>query len=546
MTALRTPLQMVLDGVDLYPDRDVLTFVEVLADGEFSDTIRTYQDLLANGQAIAGALASEGMGDGKAFAIIMRNHPEFVDLMIGSEIASTTFVPIDPRTRGEKLAYMLRFSECRGAVVADNVLPELLLILPSLPKLKWIWTLDTAIQDIEHAPSVRVNAFDTILADTESSTNITPAALDQPMQLLFTSGTTGDPKAIVAPYSRYAAVSSLGMAIGLQPDDRPYTGLSLTHANAQIITLGCSLASGLRLVISLQFTKSRLWEILTKYECTMFSLLGGMAIAIYAEPPSSFERSHQIRYVLSAGMPKALWNNFSERFNVEVFEFFGTAEGGLTLNPPNFGPVGSIGKAAGGTICAILDESDQECPPDIIGELCFRPIEGEAEPVAYFKNPKASKEKVSNGWFRTGDAGYKDADGWIYFTHRISNSIRRNGDFINAGHIEAEIASLDIVDDVHVYGYATAMSAPGEKEVIAAIVPQPGVNFDPSIIFKYCQNHIGTNSTPSFVQVVDEIPKTASEKPQERFLVEMMEAENMIGSLFDKNGPATLLAKGGQ
>ncbi len=534
---------MVLDGVRKHPDLDVLTFVEVLSDGGFAEEFRTYGDLLANGRGIAGALASEGMGDGAAFAIIMRNHAEFVDTMIGSEIAGTIFVPIDPRTRGEKLSYMLRFAECEGAFIADYALAHLMEILPDLPKLKWIWVLGDA--GAAGNGVVRISNFEDALAGGKPVLDLPEPDLSRPMQLLYTSGTTGDPKAIVSTYGRFASVGALGAAIGLRPDDRPYTGLSLTHANAQLITLGNALGGGLRLVISQQFTKSRLWDILGHYECTMFSLLGGMALAIYAEPPALHDRAHKVRYVLSAGMPEALWHPFADRFGVEIFEFFGAAEGGLTLNPPGAGPAGSIGKPPPDSICTIFDEQGRECPAGTLGEICFRPVAGTPPPIVYLKDPEASAEKVRDGWFRTGDAGYKDADGWVYFAHRISNSIRRNGDFISASHIEAKIAALEHVADVHVYGLATSWNAPGEKEVIAAIVPQPDRAFDPRVVFAHCREQIGSNAVPSFVQIVDEIPKTASEKPQERFLVQML--TDSRSKIFNASGLAvTITPKGGQ
>ena len=534
---------MVLNGVRKHPDLDVLTFVAVASDGKLVEDVRTYATLLSKGRLIAGALAAEKMSDGAAFALIMRNHAEFVDAMIGSEIAGTIFVPVDPRTRGEKLLYMLRFAGCRGAFVADYALPYLLDILAELPELEWIWMLGDAgvVPDV----SVRLNRFDDVITRALPTQDLPEPDLTRPMQILYTSGTTGDPKAIVSPYARFAAVGSLGAAIGLQPDDRPYTGLSLTHANAQLITLGNALSTGLRLVISQQFTKSRLWEILAHYECTMFSLLGGMAIAIYAEPPAPHDRKHKVRYVLSAGMPLALWNPFAERFDVEIFEFFGAAEGGLTLNPPGAGPPGSVGKPPLDVICAIFDEQDRECPPGIMGEICFRPLNGDQPPVVYLRNPEASEAKVRDGWFRTGDAGYKDEKGWLYFAHRISNSIRRNGDFVSASHIEAEIAALDDVADVHVYGLATPENAPGEKEVIAAIVPQSGRDFEPAKIFERCRTQIGTNAVPSFIQIVEEIPKTASEKPQERFLIQML-AEGRSTILNASGAAVTVTPKKGQ
>jgi crotonobetaine/carnitine-CoA ligase len=349
---------------------------------------------------------------------------------------------------------------------------------------------------------------------------------NDPMQMLFTSGTTGDPKAILAPHSRFGSIAALGPVVGLREDDRPYTGLSLTHANAQLITLGNTLKMGLRGVISLKFTKSRLWDICRHYGCTMFNLLGGMTTAIYADPHRDNDSDNPVRYVLSAGIPMAIWDDFKARFDVEIFEFYGCAEGGLTLNTPGLGgPAGSIGKAPLTMECTIRDHDDHEVQHTQLGEICFRNADGGCGPVEYFNNAKASAEKTRGGWFRSGDIGHKDADGWVFFDHRAGGGIRRNGDFVNPAFVEKVIAEAPGVTDVFVYGVHTSSNAPGEKEVVAAIVAGDGL-FDPQAVVQICRESLESNSVPSYLHFVDDIPKTASEKPQERFLLEAFESDN--------------------
>lgn len=522
----RTLLRMVLDGVSTDTADPITTFVDIAPDGTVIEEQRSYADLLVAGGRLAGALGEAGMKEGDSFAIVMRNHPEFIEAMVASEIAGTVFVPIDPRTRGDKLAYMLRFARCRGAMVSRDVVPHIAAIRAGLPDLEWVWVIDGASSDAGHS------ALADVLAQACPAEIVRPRALDAPMQMLFTSGTTGDPKAILAPHRRYASVASLGGTIGLRPGDRLYTGLSLTHANAQLITLGNALFSRLPIVISRQFTKSRLWELLTRYGCTTFNLLGGMATAIYAEPEGPYDRAHQVRFVLSAGMPVSMWRGFEERFGVAVFEFFGAAEGGLTLNPPGVGPVGSIGKPPAGSICEILDGDGNVLPAGEQGEICFRHADGTVPPVTYFDNPEASADKTRGGWFHTGDIGWKDADGWLFFSHRDGQSIRRNGDFIDVRAIETTIAAMPGIADVYVYGLATPDNTPGEKEVIAAIVPEAGL--DPESIIPACARALGSANIPTLLQLVEAIPKTASEKPQDRHLIAII-GEGRC-RLFDRQG----------
>jgi crotonobetaine/carnitine-CoA ligase len=501
-------------------DFDVLTFVHVDENSELVEETRNYRALFDNGQRLAAGLVQQGMTRGDRFALVMQNHPEFVDTMLASSICATVFVPIDPRSKGDKLAYMLGFAECRGAVVADYALAQVLSVLPKVPSVEWLWVLRTgALSELPESP-VPLRWMSELPQPKES---VPVAVVDpqEPMQMLFTSGTTGDPKAIVASYARFDNVSSIGPLLGLESTDCLYTGLSLTHANAQLITMGNALKMGVPCVISRKFTKSRLWDICRQYGCTFFNLLGGMTTAIYSEPELPGDADNPVRMVLSAGMPAAIWENFARRFGTQIFEFYGAAEGGMTLNPPGAGPVGSIGKPPPTQEAQVVDENDVQCPPMVQGEIIFRNVDGSCPPVEYFKNPDASQKKTRDGWLRMGDVGHTDADGWFYFDYRMGGGIRRNGDFVNTGFVEKVVAEYPQVDDVFVYGVDAATGVPGEKDVVAAIVPTNGKVLDPEDLFRHCREHLEANFVPGFIQVLEEIPKTASEKPQERFCLEL-------------------------
>lgn len=503
------------------PDRRVLTFVDIAPDGRFIETTRSYRELWDNGQRVAAALASAGMGRGDRFAIMMQNHAEFVDAMVASSIAGTIFVPIDPRAQGRKLRYMLEFAECGGIFIADYALGQLLEVIDALPDLRWVWILRTGASgypELEAAAhDVEVHDFAPVRQMSVPDLPIQARDESEPMQMLYTSGTTGDPKAILAPHARFGSIASLGAAIGLRPDDRPYSGLSLTHANAQLITLGNVLKMGLEGTFSRKFTKSRLWEITRLYNCTTFNLLGGMTTAIYSEPEKPDDADNPVRYVLSAGMPAAIWEKFARRFDLDIFEFYATAEGGLSMNPPGTGPIGSIGKPPPTMVARVLDERDNECPPGVQGELVFRNADGSCAPVSYYKNPAASADKTRGGWFRSGDIGHTDTEGWLYFDYRDGDAIRCNGDFIDPAYVEKELAEHPGVDDVFAYGVEAASGVPGECDLVAAVVLSGKPHPVPVELFEWARRRLERNSVPRFIQVLDEIPKTASEKPMKRF-----------------------------
>jgi crotonobetaine/carnitine-CoA ligase len=286
------------------------------------------------------------------------------------------------------------------------------------------------------------------------------------------------------------------------------------------------LHSGMRGVISRKFTKSRLWDITRHYGCTFFNLLGGMTTAIYAEPPGENDADNPVRRILSAGMPAAIWADFAKRFDVELFEFYGAAEGGLTFNPTGIGPIGSCGKAPPSMILAVLDEDGNPCTAGQPGEICFREADDSCPELTYFKNPQATAEKTAGGWLHMGDIGHLDEDGWLFFHYRMGGGIRKNGDFVNTAFVEKALSEDASVSDAYVYGVALSTGlAPGEKEVIAAIVPADEESFDVHSVFSDCRGKLDRNSVPDFIQIVNTIPKTASEKPIERLLLEALDVD---------------------
>jgi crotonobetaine/carnitine-CoA ligase len=515
---------MIAARAETRPDLDVVTFE---GGGVGPDEVRTYGQLWANANRLAAGLIARGMSYGDRFAILLRNHPEFIELMIAASLTGLVFVPIDPRTRGAKLSYTLNNSGCRGVVCADYCLAQVAEVRGQVPSLDWIWVLESGDESgaMDTAQVPRAVDLAEVLDRPETWIDMRLRDPGDALQIIYTSGTTGDPKGVVFGNARFGGASLLASMLGLTADERPYTGLSLTHGNAQLMTLASALRLGQRAVFSRKFTKSRLWDITRQYGCTFFNLLGGMSTALYSEPLKPDDADNPVRFVLSAGMPAAIWENFERRFNVQVLEAYGAVEGGMAFKPLGVGPVGSFGKPPPNLDMRVVDAAGNECPPDVQGELISRPMTGEAAVVTYFNNQRASSLKTEGGWLRSGDICHRDAEGWLYFDFRKGGGIRHNGDFINPGFVEAALAENPLITDVYVYGLPSANGSPGEKDVVAAIVVDRA-RFDPQAVFADCQRKLEANFIPSFLQVVDEIPKTASEKPQDRFLIEALHADD--------------------
>ena len=313
---------------------------------------------------------------------------------------------------------------------------------------------------------------------------------------------------------------------GYHADDVTYTGLSLTHGNALIATMLPALTRTVRqAVFSRWFTKTRLWDVCIEHGVTTWSNLGGIATAVYSEPSAPTDRAHPVRLVISAGMPREIWRAFEERFGVEVLEWYGTMEGGFACNPVGVGPVGSFGKPPEGVVeMDVRDDDDRSVGPGELGELIVRPAGGVAR-LSYFRNPEASARKVRDGWLRTGDMVTRDADGWYFFSHRREEGgLRKMGEFISEGFIRRVLAEDPEVADVHVYGVPSRLGAPGETDIVAAIVVREPASFDAAALFARCAGRLERSHVPDFLQVVDELPRTASEKVLGRVLAASFES----------------------
>lgn len=506
-----------LGRAETKPDFEIVTFT---TSDDRADEIRTYGEIWENAQKLSRALLDRGVTTGTSFAIMLRNHPEFIEAMATASTLGAAFVPIDPRTRGEKLAYTLNNSESKGIICADYCIGQVMDIRDKVPGLQWIITLDNTGEKDAAAGATEYKdcvSMGEIMAGPAVTVDRKVTDPQQPLEIIYTSGTTGDPKGVTISNARLAGGTMSGPALQFIPGDRPYTGLSLTHGNAQSLTLFPAIGMDLPVVFSRKFTKSRLWDITRQYNCTVFNLLGGMTTAIYSEAVKPDDADNPVRMVLSAGMPEVIWKKFEQRFNIKVVELYAAVDGyGLFMNSGD-GPTGSFGQMPAGSEFQIVDDDGKELPHGKMGELIGRPLEGDVQ-VEYFKNEEASKKKTAGGWVRTGDVCHRDAEGWFYFDYRKGGGIRHNGDFINPGFVERALAEHPHINDVFVYGVPAASGAPGEKDVVAAIVTTG--DFTAESAFELCKRELEANFIPSYLQVVDEIPKTASEKPQERFLVD--------------------------
>jgi crotonobetaine/carnitine-CoA ligase len=496
------------------PDFNVVTF----ENGDFPAEVLTYKDIVVAGRKLVRVLKNAGVGKGDSFALLMRNHPEFLYALYAATAIGAVMIPIDPRVKGPRLSYMLSDSKSKGIIVSGEFMENVREVLPGLPDLK---VLGVAYKEgMNVAVSGEFPSLNEIYQGPEvGPPDIRSDDVAVPIEVIYTSGTTGDPKGVVVKGNRLSQFSQLALFVWqYTPQDKLYTGLSLTHGNAQAVTMVPSLMLNIPSVISTKFTKSRVWDICRKFNCTTFSLLGGMMMGIFSEPPKPDDADNPVRLVLSAGTPLPIWESFEKRFNVMIHEWYGAVEGGFAHKPPGVGPIGSFGKPLEGLMeMKVVREDDTPCMPGETGEIIFRMV-GQTVEVDYLGKKKASEEKTRGGWLRTGDMGHTDEAGWFFFDYRKGGGLRRSGDFIQPAYVEAGLAVHPDISDVCVYGIPAASGAPGESDLVAAVVSMDGKTIDPKSVFAFCRQKLEGNAIPSYLQVVDAIPKSASEKNLDRLL----------------------------
>ena len=496
------------------PDLNVVTF----ENGVHPSEVLTYATIVTEGRKLALALQQAGIGNGEVLALVMRNHPEFIYALYATTCIGAILLPIDPRTKGDRLQYVLHDSGAKGIMFSSEFMDNVAPVLKKLSHIRVIGVVCKKGMDTWVNPDWP-DLQDIIQGPTVPPPDQRADDLNAPMEIIYTSGTTGDPKGVMIKISRLASFGLLAQLVWqYNKEDRLYTGLSLTHGNAQAVTLIPSILLGIPSVISQKFTKSRIWDICRNYNCTSFSLLGGMMMGIYSEPEKIDDADNPVRLVLSAGTPCAIWEQFEKRFGVLIHEWYGAVEGGFAHKPPGIGPIGSFGKPLDGLMeMKIFRSDDSECNPHETGEIVCRTI-GQKTEVDYVGKKEDSEKKTRGGWFRSGDMGHCDENKWFFFDYRKGGGLRRSGDFIQPDTVESVLAGHPDISDVCVYGIPAASGAPGESDLVAAVVLMPGCKADPESLFEICKAHLDGNSVPSYLQVVDEIPKSASEKNLDRLL----------------------------
>lgn len=464
--------------------------------------VLTYGDLEDATGRVANGLLTLGLAPGDHVAVLMRNRLEFVLAWLGANRAGMPSVPVNAGLRGDGLVHVLDHSEASLLVVEAELLPEVLAVRDRLRHLQHI----VVVGDADGPGSLPWS----VLATGRSGAPTGMAQPESTMSIMYTSGTTGHPKGVVIPQQRLRGGPIVLDLAGAGPDDIAYTSLPLFHSNAAIVSFWGAFGLRIPLVLGRRFSASRHWDDIRSSGATFFNAIGAMIPILWKQPEHENDADNPCRFVLSAACPTDLWVPFEERFDLEVVEFYGTSEGGLTMGGPA-APVGSIGKPAPGNHFEVHRDDGTPCDPREVGALVCRPNVAETPQVRYFKDPEASERKTAGGWLRTGDRAWMDEDGWLYFVDRDDHFMRRRGENVSSTEVEAVVDQHPDVLESAAYPIPSELA---EDDIAVAVRPRAGRTIDPADLIAFCEPRMAAHQLPRYVRVVDELPKTETHRAQ--------------------------------
>lgn len=470
----------------------------------FEDSTYSYADMEERSARVANGLRDVGVEKGSNVALMLPNTPEFLFAWFGAARIGAPVVPVNTALKGDGLTHILDHSDSETVIVHSDYLDRFWPVRNRLGKVKRI----IVVGDI----SENGTPWDEVVSANPANADgdVTPADL---MLIMYTSGTTGLPKGVTIPQIQVMGGGLLCGFAGINSNDVFYTCLPLFHGNAAIISIWGAFTLGTSIALSRRFSASRFWDEIRRYGATEFNALGAMLPILYKQPSRPDDADNPVRTVLSAACPKEIWEDFEKRFGVEIVEFYGTVEGGLTMAGPD-APVGSIGKPLPINEMRVVRDDDTQCNPGEVGELVSRPTGG-GQLVTYYKNAQATAEKTRGGWLRSGDLAYVDSDGFFYFVDRKKDFMRRRGENISSFEVEKILNQHPAILESAVYAVPSDL---GEDEVTAALVLALGVNFDPLDVIAHCDERMAYFQVPRYLRIVDELPKTETHRVQKATL----------------------------
>jgi fatty-acyl-CoA synthase len=471
----------------------------------FEDQTWTWGDVVEESLARAALLRQSGLA-GKHIGVLLDNLPEYFFLLCAAALTGSVVVGANGTRRGDALASDLRHTDC-AVVFTDVSKAELLAGVDVGAPVRLIdessWTDEVGEQRGASIPG-----------------HGPPD--DALFLLVFTSGSTGAPKAVRVSQGR--AVRMMAGAAAVYTDaDVLYCSMPMFHLNALMGSLFPALSAGSRVVLKRRFSATTFLSDVRKHGCTSFNYVGRALSYILAQPPTAEDADNALVFCVGAEASVRDRKEFRKRFGCYVVEGYTSSEGGVSINPFPGMPEDALGRPPEGMDVAIVDpDSGAECArasfgpsrellnaAEAIGEIVRRDTTRSFE--GYYANDQADAVRIRDGWFWSGDLGYRDGEGTFYFAGRGDDWLRVDGENFAAAPVEAILARHPDVAASVVFAVPDPRTG---DQVMAAVELRPDAAFDAEAFAEFltAQGDLGTKWSPTYVRVAAAIPVTGTGK----------------------------------
>lgn len=456
-------------------------------------------------------------------AILLDNVPEFTFMVGAAALSGAVLVGLNSTSPGAALTRDAAATDCQILITERQKLELLDIDELSIPKER-IFVVDEP-------------GFEESLAAFAGSSRSAPETLDESdlLMLIFTSGTSGTAKAVRMSHKKLAAAATMArmpfmadFPMTVRPDDTVYLSMPMFHSACMILGVVPCIATGATMVLRRKFSASGFIEDVRRFGVTFFHYVGKPLSYVLATPPMPDDSQNTLRVAIGNEGAAHDRKTFEQRFGCEVFDSFGSSEGGVTMGSGPGVPPGSIGMLMSG-VDILNPATNEPVEParfddqgrllnfdEAVGELVNTTGAGSFE--GYYRNDDADSERMRDGMYWSGDLAYKDEDGYVFFAGRSMEWIRVDGENFGAAPVESVIQRYPWAAIVAVYAVPDAYVG---DQVMVTLQPRPDSEpFDPADFSAFLaeQPDLGVKWTPRYVRVVDQMPTTATNKVIKRHL----------------------------
>ncbi len=487
---------------------------------------------------IANVFLDLGIEKGDHVALHLHSSPEFLMCLFGLAKIGAVAVPINEQYLADEAEYILENSDAICVVVEPlfyETYQELLARGHYFPKGVVVAragtespksnidfsSIYTPLGTVEEGQQ---GIYDFWMMRCEQSAILRDScelASDDPVQIIYTSGTTSRPKGVVLTHANMVFSGLYGdWEVSLRGTDRVLTSMPACHSNFQLAALMPVITAGASLIIVEKYSATRFMKQIRHYKATVIQCVAMMLRTLLLQPVDPEEKNHCVREVLYfIPITDAEKEEFEQRFNMRIMNTYGSTESiGWAITDP---PVGarnwpSVGRAGLGYKARICDMEDNELPPGEVGEIQIKGERGRSVMLEYYNNPEATENTFSaDGWLKTGDQGYQDDNGWFYFVDRKVNMVKRSGENISTTELEEILEQHPAIAEAAVIG----VPDPIRDQAIKAFVRfAPGESMTLAEVEQYCKDHMASFKVPTFYEVVEDFPRTCSMKIEKKLL----------------------------